>query len=846
MPDAVGSSHLNWDTAVPNPVITADRLIGLGGGFAVSPAALLARVLQDWADPAALDLLYAGGMLDPAALFDGFASPRFFDARPLLGRMFAVVSPPRGYLGQALAPGDVMLRRALGEPGLGHVAFIADAPPCPPTEAWRRGWRTDAHRPGQYAMVVEPGTHPHRLMDRYARRITDGDGRLPADTLIVRPVYRHRGTRARLTGSAREALAGNNASAPAAPQPPAPPIAGWYTRQDGIDLYESNTVPTTADMARVPIRFIIHKCSEQPKVGALITDTQFQQRWIDTAAAGLIRGAYHYYRHKDGVTGTTQADTVVGQVGRLVPGDLPPALDLEGDAVVPGEAEPSLADWRTELQDFLDRLETRLGRIPMVYTGASAWKTHISGRTGFIAANFEWFGTYPLWVKAYLAAQFVDGIDLDNGPHTQAFWRAAHKRADGLYSHRGGLNPPLPVSWQSWELFQYSPHTPGTLSGLTFDNGTDFDVSRSGIYALRGLADLGRTAPYVAGSVRCIAATNSDGSVTVLEFVGGSWAADNPQASVGGAPPAAGDPAAGALGNDHWIVYRGNDGALHGLTRSVGGTASWSATTLTADVVDDPFFFVAGNIAHVVVRDTTDRQRHFFKSTGAWQEDSLASASGAPAASGALIAYLQDGAVHVLSRAEDAGHLYDLYPSAGVAKADDLTALARDASGQPPPAATYRPSTYTPRGAAPRIVFRALRGAIWQIERDSLRASNLAAAAVWESGGGPSATGAPLAAGSPTALFVDVPRIAYRARDSELIEIYISAAGPRWRVIGTGAAADPTMAVDTVGGFLTFRSEDGSIVLMRLANGSWINDAAQPVVVPPTGLPPVPPASIPV
>ena len=69
---------------------------------------------------------------------------------------------------------------------------------------------------------------------------------------------------------------------------------------------------------------------------------------------------------------------VVEQVPRLGPGDLAPSLDFENAAVVTGNAEPTPAAWRVELESFLDTLEkAKLGRTPLVYTSGSAWGSHI-------------------------------------------------------------------------------------------------------------------------------------------------------------------------------------------------------------------------------------------------------------------------------------------------------------------------------------------------------------------------------------------------------------------------------------------------------------------------------------
>ena len=50
---------------------------------------------------------------------------------------------------------------------------------------------------------------------------------------------------------------------------------------------------------------------------------------------------------------------------------------------------------------FLDGIEVRLGRTPIIYTGFMAWRDHIARNVNFHASDFEHFADYPLWVKHY-------------------------------------------------------------------------------------------------------------------------------------------------------------------------------------------------------------------------------------------------------------------------------------------------------------------------------------------------------------------------------------------------------------------------------------------------------------
>ena len=698
------------------PLAMADTLIGIGGLFAASPPALLARVLQDFADPAAVDPLMAAGLLDPATLFDGFTTVQLIGLRPLLDRAFDVVAYPRQRLPR-LQPGDLLLRRALAEPGLGHVAFIAGEEAYPRDEAHRRGLWLESMRPGHYGRVVEPGSHPHRLAHRFARRIATAEGTLPADTLILRPRLRNRFHR--VTAELAEDVDTD------APRPLAPTVPGAAGRQNGIDVYSGNNLPAMNDIKDAGIRFIVHKCSERTAAGTLINDASFTTRWNDTGAAELIRGSFHYYRHVNGAAGNVPANLVVAQVVRLLPGDLAPALDFENDAVSTGSSEPSASDWATELGEFLDTLEIKLGRTPLVYTSVSAWTSHISGKRDFGAADFAKFNDYPLWVKEYGGPRFVTLDDLDNPPApgakpikitvdldtppkplTRTFRRAAADRANAQYGQRQTLRPNLPRSWTNWTILQYSPFTPGSLLGNHpfSEMSIDFDVSNGGLYSLRGLADLGRTAPHLVGNLSCIAYAEGDGRIFLLEFLSGSWRNTEVLANVKGAPAIAGDPAAVGLGNEEIIVYRGEDAHVHALSRKltepgavwspadVGGTPSVTRSSWCSATKSMSF---TGTVP--TIRPTLSER----PARGRLATSRPCRAHRPPRALRSPM-HIRMACISSLGQATQATSS-DLFRLGGVPVNEDLTATARDDQNNPPPAATYRPATYTPRGRAVRI-----------------------------------------------------------------------------------------------------------------------------------------------
>ncbi|WP_029288057.1 glycoside hydrolase family 25 protein [Pedobacter sp. R20-19] len=128
----------------------------------------------------------------------------------------------------------------------------------------------------------------------------------------------------------------------------------------------------------VKVSFAFIKATE----GILQVDPYFQRNWREAPKAGIICGAYHFFRPKK--SGRAQAKFFL-QVVNIEKGDLPPVVDIETlDGVSP-------LRMRLELSDFLTYIEMKTGVRPIIYTGLKFYEDHLEGK----------LDEYPLWIAHY-------------------------------------------------------------------------------------------------------------------------------------------------------------------------------------------------------------------------------------------------------------------------------------------------------------------------------------------------------------------------------------------------------------------------------------------------------------
>jgi lysozyme len=183
-----------------------------------------------------------------------------------------------------------------------------------------------------------------------------------------------------------------------------PMSQAWVT---GFDVSHYQPATTSTVRAEAGDRFVIIKATDGRN-----TDKVMHAHHAAAGAAGLARGAYHFYR--SGQDPIEQARHFLAATADRH-WELPHALDYEDQS---GAALPAA------LLAFLDAVEQGTGRTPILYTGPAWWRNTIGSDSRFTK--------YPLWLARYL-----------------------NKYADGQHLPTG-FEVPAPSPWPAWSIWQYS------------------------------------------------------------------------------------------------------------------------------------------------------------------------------------------------------------------------------------------------------------------------------------------------------------------------------------------------------------------------------------------------------
>jgi GH25 family lysozyme M1 (1,4-beta-N-acetylmuramidase) len=178
----------------------------------------------------------------------------------------------------------------------------------------------------------------------------------------------------------------------------------------GIDVsYYQDTIDWNA-VAADGVQFAIVRVSHSLQ----FFDPQFDANLAGARAAGIHTGVYQYFEPDEDPV--AQADLLLEAMGPLLPGDLPPMIDVESTGGLgPAAINDAIHAW-------IDRVESQLGVKPVIYSGYYFWNDNV-GSTDF--------GDYPLMLPWY-------GVDCPGG---------------------------VPTGWDMWTIHQYCDC--GTIAGIS-------------------------------------------------------------------------------------------------------------------------------------------------------------------------------------------------------------------------------------------------------------------------------------------------------------------------------------------------------------------------------------------
>lgn len=163
----------------------------------------------------------------------------------------------------------------------------------------------------------------------------------------------------------------------------------------------------------VNIHFTFIKATE----GILLADRKFQRNWDESKKAGIIRGAYHYF--KPNKSGYWQARFFL-QTVNFKEGDMLPVLDIEE------RGKETRAEFQANLKKFLNEVEKEVGVKPIIYSGYKFYEDNLAGD----------FNAYPIWIAHYYRSK----LKPLSGQGKWNFWQHSDKaRVNGI-QHRVDMN----------------------------------------------------------------------------------------------------------------------------------------------------------------------------------------------------------------------------------------------------------------------------------------------------------------------------------------------------------------------------------------------------------------------
>jgi len=206
--------------------------------------------------------------------------------------------------------------------------------------------------------------------------------------------------------------------------PAGTPDCGQGPTTPGIDVSYHQDKIQWPRVRKAGIRFAFIRVSD----GTTVEDPRFDENWAGAKQAHVLRGAYQFFRPEQ--SATAQADLLIAAIARDG-GELAPVIDVEATG---GKSPAQIA---AAIRVWVERVRSRLGVEPMIYTSPEFWRDRVGGAD---------LARQPLWLAHYTAEC-----------------------------------PRVPAPWKAWTYWQYSKT--GRVSGIKGD--VDLDVFAGTIDELR-------------------------------------------------------------------------------------------------------------------------------------------------------------------------------------------------------------------------------------------------------------------------------------------------------------------------------------------------------------------------
>lgn len=214
------------------------------------------------------------------------------------------------------------------------------------------------------------------------------------------------------------------------------------TTVPGIDVSYWNAGIDWPKVRAAGERYVFAKATE----GDFYADPTFDDNWRGAKSAGLLRGAYHFFRCN--VDAKKQANKFIDYVKSMNDmGELPPALDLETND---GQTRDKII---ARVKTWMDIVEDAFNRKPIIYSRAFFLQDYFSEGGGGPPA---WAREHPLWLAEY----------------------------PNVYIE--GSQPALPRGWFQWTFWQYSQT--GRVNGINAKVDLDaFNGTLQELYQFAGV-----------------------------------------------------------------------------------------------------------------------------------------------------------------------------------------------------------------------------------------------------------------------------------------------------------------------------------------------------------------------